>query len=468
MLFVPWEPVLRKNDNRVYVITTTAHHTYGDPVRGVVHFENARQVFLESLELKFGGECGTNIRYPVKQQVWTRFGPAEQVYYRKAKQVKTLFLDSRTVTEGTTLEPGHHEWPFEFHFPEREEIELAPNAEPFTVVDYFWVRYEISANANFIDSNHTKGSLKASRYPTFLDSRRDAISGPSIASELAISRRPSVAERLPNSIRRTSTAVETFRLVLNTPALIVTNESLPVTLTVMDTSLDNAATESSPSDPSKLWRLTKFKLFVKYRIRLTAERHTVTVDLGKSEIVEICSFAAKKGTDAPEFYSNEDLDVGQRLNLKTPKAIRPTFNNELIHFDHVFKVSIELEHEGREFNAKFTDIAVEIQPEYIQESLPAFHEALGEPPPPFSTVMATSPVETSTTTPPATTPATTAATIATTTTSATLPAATALAVAPPSPPPSDRVTPPPYARDDASDIEDVVLDPMRRGSWSPL
>ena len=464
-MFVPWEPVLRKSDNRVYITTTSVHHTYGDPVRGVVHFENARQVFLESLELKFTGECGTNIRYPVKRQVWTRFGPAEQVYYGKARETKTLFEDLRTVVDGATLKPGHHEWPFEFHFPEREEVELAPNVEPFTFIDYFWVRYELSATANFIDSNHTKGSLKASRYPAFLDSRRAAVSGPSIASELAISRRPSVAERLPNSIRRTSAAAETFRLVLNTPVLIVTNQSVPLTLTVVDRTAGDTGSQSSPSDPSRLWRLVKFKLFVRYRIRLTAERHTVTVDLGRAEDVEICSFAAKKGMEAPEFYSNEDLNVGQRLNLKTPKGVRPTFNNELIHFDHVFKVSVELEHEGRDFNAKFKDILVEIQPEYIQESLPAFDEVLGEPPPPFSDATTPSAAETTATTTTATSTTTAAAATVTaaptTTMTATAPPTAAdLAVAPPSPQP--------FAQEDMSDIDGPILDPMRRGSWSPL
>lgn len=437
MLFVPWEAIPRKIDNRLYIVLSSVHHTYGDPVRGIVHLENARQVFLESLQLKFGGECGTNIRYPCKRQVWTRFGPAEQIYYRKADEKKTLFQESRTVSQGVHLEAGHHEWPYEFHFPDREEVELAPNAEPFTVADYFWIRYELSANASFIDSNHTKGTLKASRYPSFLDSRRAAVSGPSISSELAISRRPSVTERLPDKIRRTSTSVETFRLILNTPALIITNEPLPVSLTIMEpTNGDSGSTSSS--EPSKLWRLMKFKMSLKYRIRLTAQRHTVAVDLGKAESVQICTYYAKKGVDGPEFSSNQAFEVGQKLSLSTPRGIRPTFNNELVHFDHVFKTTLELEREGRAYNAKFKDVVVEVQPQYVQESLPAFDEA-DSPPPPFTASAA---------------PAT----------------AAGLSIAPPSPPRSEsRSPPPPFADGRTSDVEDEELyQPIRRASWSPL
>lgn len=435
MLFVPWEALPRKTDNRLYIALSSVHHTYGDPVRGIVHFENVRQVFLESLELKFGGECGTNIRYPLKRQVWTRFGPAEQVYYRKAKDKKNLFQESRTVTRGVHLEAGHHEWPYEFHFPDREEVELAPNAEPFTVVDYFWIRYELFANVSFIDSNHTKGTLKASRYPSFLDSRRAAVSGPSVSSELAMSRRPSVTERLPDKIRRTSTSVETFRLILNTPALIITNEPLPSSLTILEPANGDSGSTSS-------WRLMKFKMSLKYRIRLTAQRHTVGVDLGKAESVEVCTYSAKKGVDAPEFSSNQAFDVGQKLSVRAPKGIRPTFNNELVHFEHVLKVSLEFEREGRTYNAKFKDIMVEVQPQYVQESLPAFDEAVDSPPPPFTAA--------TTTTVPAT--------------------AAGLAIAPPSPPRSEsRSPPPPFITEGASDLEDEELyQPIRRASWSPL
>lgn len=437
MLFVPWEAIPRKVDNRLYIELTTIHHTYGDPVRGSVHFENVRKVFIEALELKFSGECGTNIRYPIKRQVWTRFGPAEQIYYRKATDKKTLFQESRTIANGVHLEAGHHQWPYEFHFPEREEVDLGPNAEPFTVADYFWIRYELAGATTFIDSNHTKGTLKALRYPTFLDSRRSSISGPPISSEFALSRRPSVAERLPNSIRRTSTAVETFRLVLNTPSVIITNEPLPLTLTISDTTDGDSG--STTSDASRSWRLMKFKMYLKYKIRLTAQMHMVSVDLGKAEAVEVCTYSAKKGTDVPTFSSNEAFELGQKLSIRTPKGIRPTFRNELVDFEHFFKVTLELERDGRTYNAKFADIMVEVQPHYIQESLPAFHEATDIPPPPFT---------------PSAEPATGAS-----------PAGAAGAALSR----SHTVTPPPtFDHERASDLEEEGLEPVRRSSWSPL
>jgi hypothetical protein len=182
----------------------------------------------------------------------------------------------------------------------------------------------------------------------------------------------------------------------------------------------------------------KFKMSLKYRIRLTAQRHTIAVDLGKHESVQFCTYSAKKGVDAPEFSSNQAFEVGQKLSLRTPKGIRPTFNNELVHFDHVFKVSLELEREGRAYNAKFKDVMVEVQPQYVQESLPAFDEA-DSPPPPFTA--STAPVT-----------------------------AAGVAIAPPSPPRSEsRSPPPPFADGRASDLEDEELyQPIRRASWSPL
>lgn len=375
----------RHVDNKLGITMSTQHHTYGDPVRGFVHMQNERRIFLESIELKFSGENGTSIRYPMKRAVYTRFGRAEQTYYEKAKEKKILFQDSQTIVNGVQLDPGQHKWPFEFHFPHREEVRLAPNTEPFTMIDYFWFRYELSAHADFIDSNHTKGSLKQSVSPTFLDSRHSAAPGHSIASELAISRRPSVTERLPNTLRRTSQSLESFHLILNTPAVVVTQEPLPISLTILDSNGENSNSNGSPpsTDPCRRWRLLKFRLCLKYRIKLTAQNHTVAVNLAKSDSVELCSYSTKKATDALEFMMNETFDVGQQMGVKMPSGVRPYFVNELVRFEHVFKTTAEFEREGRTYNAKLKDIAVEVQPHYVQEALPTFEEVERSPPPPF-------------------------------------------------------------------------------------
>ena len=372
-------------DNELGVILTSQHHTYGDPVRGFVHLQNVRRIFLESIELKFSGENGTNIRYPKKRTVYTRFGRAEQTYYQKAKEKKILFQYFKTIVSGLQLDPGYHKWPFEFHFPHREEVRLAPNTEPFTVTDYFWFRYEISGNANFIDSNHTKVKLKRSAWPCFLDSRDSAAPRQSISSELSISRRPSVTERLPNTLRRTSQSLESFHLILNTPTIMVTRESLPVSLTILDSNgEDSNSNESPPStDASRRWRLLTFKLCLNYCIKLTAQNHTVAVNLAKSDSVELCSYSAKKATEALEFMMNESFDIGQKLNLKAPSGIRPFFVNDLVQFEHAFKMTAEFERDGRTYNAKLKNITVEVQPHYVQEALPSFEEAENIPPPSF-------------------------------------------------------------------------------------
>src|SRR6266513_6306181 len=61
----------RQVDNALGIILTRQHHTYGDPVRGFVHLQNVRRIFLKSIELKFSGENGTNIRYPKKRTMYT-------------------------------------------------------------------------------------------------------------------------------------------------------------------------------------------------------------------------------------------------------------------------------------------------------------------------------------------------------------------------------------------------------------
>lgn len=375
----------RKVDNALAIVLSSQHHTYGDPVRGFVHLQNVRRIFLGSIELKFSGENGTSIRYPKTRTVLTRFGCAEQTYYERAKEKRILFQDSQTIVNSIQLEPGHHKWPFEFRFPHREEVRLAPNTEPFTMTDYFWFRYEISANANFIDSNHTKGSLKHSVWPTFLDSRHSATPGQSISSELSISRRPSVTERLPNTLRRTSQCLESFHLILNTPTIMVTRDPLAVSLSILDSNWENSNSNADPplTDSSRRWRLLTFRLCLNYCIKLTAQNHTVAVNLAKTELVELCSYSAKKATEAQEFMMNESFDIGQKLNIKAPSGIRPYFVNELVQFEHTFKMTAEFEREGRIYNAKLKEIAVEVQPHYVQEALPTFEEAENLPPPSF-------------------------------------------------------------------------------------
>src|SRR5579871_1984197 len=375
----------RRLDNAIDIVLTSQHHTYGDPVRGFLHLRNIRRIFLESIELKFSGENGTNIRYPKKRTVYTRFGRAEQTFYEKAKEKRMLFQNCQTIVNGLQLEAGHHKWPFEFRFPHREEVRLAPNTEPFTTIDYFWFRYEISANANFIDSNHTKGTLKRSVWPTFLDSRHSAAPRQSICSELSISRRPSVTVRLPNTLRRTSQSLESFHFVLNTPTIMVTRELLPISLTILDSDVENPNPNTNPpsTDPSRRWRLLTFKLRLKYCIKLTAQNHTVTVPLAKTDSVTLCSYSAKKATEAVEFTMNESFDIGQKLNLKAPSGIRPFFVNDLVQFEHTFNMTAEFEREGRTYHAKLKDIAVEVQPHYVQEALPTFEEAENLPPPSF-------------------------------------------------------------------------------------
>jgi hypothetical protein len=235
--------------------------------------------------------------------------------------------------------------------------------------------------------------------------------------------------------------VENIRLALNTPSLIVTNEPLPVTLTVVE-AINEVSAVDAPSACQR-WRLVKFKMGLKYKIRLTAEGRTVPVDLGKAETVKTCEYSAKKNTDAPDFSSNETFEVGQKLGIKTPKGIRPTFRNDLVHFEHCFKVTLELERDGRVYLAKFTDIAVDVEPSYIQESLPAFDDAIDHPPPPF-TASAEQASESG--------PTTTAG----------------LVIAPSAPSRSRSLTPPRTPDPRASDLEDEVYEPIRRASWSPL
>jgi hypothetical protein len=425
----------RQVDNRLAVILTSQHHTYGDPVRGFVHLQNVRRIFLESIELKFFGENGTNIRYPKKRPVFTRIGRAEQTYYGKAKEKKILFQDSKTIVNGLQLEAGHHKWSFEFHFPHREEVRLAPNTEPFTMIDYYWFRYEVSANANFIDSNHTKGTLKQSAWPIFLDSRHSAAPEQSIASELAISRRPSVTERLPNTLRRTSQCLESFHLVLNTPTIMVTRDPLRISLMILDSNGENSNSNATPpsTDPCRRWRLLRFRLCLKYCIKLTAQNHTVSVNLAKTDSVELCSYSAKKETDAIEFPMNEPFHIGQKLSLKAPSGISPFFVNDLVQFEHAFKMTAEFEREGQTYNAKLNDIAVEVQPHYVQEALPSFEEAENIPPPSFQ-------------------------------------AATSVPVPPLVPPHSETRTPPPPFQDDASSDASALSEgaSTRPSQWSPV
>jgi len=425
----------RQVDNRLCVILTSQHHTYGDPVRGFVHLQNARRIFLESIELKFFGENGTNIRYPKKRSVYTRIGHAEQTYYEKAEEKKILFQDFKAIVNCLHLDAGHHKWPFEFHFPYREEVRMAPNTEPFTVTDYFWFRYEVSANANFIDSNHTKGSLKHSAWPTFLDSRHSAAPEQSIASELAISRRPSVTERIPNTLRRTSQSLESFHLVLNTPTIMVTREPIPMSLMILDSNGENSNSNATlpPTDPCRRWRLLKFRLCLKYCIKLTAQNHTVAVNLAKSDLVELCSYSAKKETDEIEFPMNELFHIGQKLSMRAPSGIRPFFVNDLVQFEHAFTMTAEFEREGQTYNAKLKDIAVEVQPRYVQEALPTFEEAENIPPPSFQ-------------------------------------AATSVPVPPLVPPHSETRTPPPPFPDDASSDATTLTESAstRPSQWSPV
>ncbi len=109
----------------------------------------------------------------------------------------------------------------------------------------------------------------------------------------------------------------------------------------------------------------------------------MAVNLAKSDLVELCSYSAKKATEAHEFTMNESFDIGQKLNLKAPSGIRPYFVNDLVQFEHAFKMTAEFEREGRTYHAKLKDIAVEVQPHYVQEGLPTFEEAENLPPPSF-------------------------------------------------------------------------------------
>jgi hypothetical protein len=344
----------------------TLFHTYGDAVKGVVVFFYPQKIFLELLEMRFHGECGTDIKYSVEVPI-SHFHTTATITGR-ASEKKDLFTHTQTISQAKYYAAGTHKFGFEFRFPRREEVKLSPNSEPFTVDNTFYFKYDITATATIVDANNKQHVMTTERYPTFICSREPMIEPISFGTyDCPLAPAKSFGSRIfslssPKDSDQGQLAQTELHAELKSPKIIIAKEPFSMSIKI----------HMDPQFPGQLMpavqsvRLTKFRICLRSRIGLIAKGHTSEVDLSKNEPMQIASWSAKKLSEAPELAIGQFLNLGQVLNLKTPHYIRATFCNELIRYEYVFRIRAEFDFCGRTYVVDYDNVPVELQPQFVK------------------------------------------------------------------------------------------------------
>jgi hypothetical protein len=336
-------------------------YTYGDTLQGRLPFKSHGPLVVQSLTLRFNGVSGCIT--------------AKTATY---EETKSLFdHDLALISSAERLTAGTHIWMFEFFWPQRDDADLVANFEPERAPPLCYFRYELTTDVEFIDSKHHKGRLNVTRSPTFVSSRV-AATEPNFQnnlSPLATSLKSRLLSLKANFNGVNGTQLSLFdvlnclSLILKTPGSVVTKSPIPLSIMVKHLSSD-IISSMAPI------RLVAFRLYLnsKLNIKLTsAERPPsspleATTDFKKERgyhVRKLASFSASNIDTAPTLSADGFLDLASRLGLRMPH-LRASFTTETVTFSYSFTIKARVEHQGRIFTAKWSDVAVDILPNFIQ------------------------------------------------------------------------------------------------------
>ena len=360
--------ILARQKGELTMGLCSSHHTYGDTVRGIVVLRTPQNFLLELLEMKFLGECGIDFKcrpvLPLDQ-------PNASSRLAKRREKKTLFTHVRTIMRSQHYGLGVHRFEFDFRFPRRDEVSLWPNTDSTAAKNNFYFNYSITATAIYTDYLNNKHILTTKCSPAFVSSRE--LTGEPIQygfHEAALSPKLSVKAKLlsipmsKSSSTLQQTQTDLYALV-QAPSIIITKEPVSLMLTVqMGPRFSDEAMAASP-----IFRLTKFKVFLRPQIMLLSEGQTSQVDLSKNRPIQIASWNASKATEIHELLFDHPFDIGRALNITCPQYIRTTFRNEMVRYEYQLVIRAEFEFGGNIHQLRYDDIPIELQPQFIKNDL---------------------------------------------------------------------------------------------------
>ena len=288
----------------------------------------------------------------------------------KAREKKDLFTHTQTISESRQYEAGTHRIQFEFRFPRREEVQLSPSSYPFTVDNFFYFAYELTATATLFENNK-KRVVNAMRLPTFVSSRDQTIEIVNFSVfDIALCPALSLGSRwfsITNSKSGSSSKFvqdKELHALLEVPRMITTKVSIPLIMNVQRYQVESGRRMQQEQKV----RLLSFKIYLRTRIKLTAQGCTAEVDLSRNEPMRIASWTNRRSQDAIQLTLGEPFNVGHKLGLTCPRYIRATFRNELVQYEYVFEIRAEFNFCGRTYVVNYDDVPVDLQPHFVRDN----------------------------------------------------------------------------------------------------